>query len=99
MHECRRIAYDDRQGHFVFVKIPNEYGRYARVPNLVTYAPCPACGSPVGVPCIGQYDRHVGSIHADRMVLAEKMRRAHGVSGEHLIREDILEHSGLWSWL
>lgn len=84
----RRIAYLDRQGHFIFVKVPDEYGRYVRTRALVAYAACPACGSIEGVPCVGQYGRYTGSIHADRMNAANKLQRNFGLTSEDIITDD-----------
>lgn len=100
MSEVRRIAYEDRAGNFIFVKVPGEYGRYVRTNWTVALSSCPACGSDAGVPCIGQYKRYTGSTHADRHVAAYQLLRDQGVninsaarnSEEHpVIRDDILE--------
>jgi hypothetical protein len=69
----RIVAYEDRQGNFIFVKVPGEYGRFVRTRFPVAIVACPACKSAVGVPCLGQYNRYVGSIHADRAVAAHRV--------------------------
>jgi hypothetical protein len=71
--EAKIHAFEDRQGGFVFVKVPGEYGRYVRTRVAVVLAPCPACGAVQGEPCKDQYDRYTGSIHADRLVKARRV--------------------------
>jgi hypothetical protein len=66
-------AFEDRQGQFIFVKIPDEYGRYVRTRVAVVLSDCPACKAALGEPCRGQYNRYTGSIHADRMVKARRV--------------------------
>ena len=73
----RIVAFADRQGNHVFVPAPGEYGRWVRVARYVALVDCPACGSPAGVPCVGQYGRH-----ADRMVAAKKFHRSRYDVGE-----------------
>lgn len=92
-------AFEDRSGNFIFVKVPDEYGRYVRTAYSVALVDCPYCKSPAGVPCKGQYDRYTGSSHAYRHVAAKRMLMEMGVninsacrnSEEHpVLREDIL---------
>lgn len=71
--EAKIHAFEDRQGGFVFVKVPGEYGRYVRTRVAVVLSPCPACAAVQGEPCKGQYDRYTGSIHADRLVKARRV--------------------------
>lgn len=73
-------AFEDRNGHFIFVKVPGEYGRYVRTNHAVALSACPACGSGVCVPCVGQYRRYTGSVHFDRIVTARDVLRAAGVN-------------------
>lgn len=96
---CRVVAYEDRQGGFIFVRVPNEYGRYVRTSRVVAMADCPACGSLFGVPCVGQYDRYTGSIHADRMREADRNCSFAGVRRSDILTPDILSKTGLWNWL
>lgn len=92
-------AYEDRNGGFIFVKVPGEYGRYVRTNHSVALVACPACGSGVCVPCVGQYRRFTGSMHVDRAVAAHRMLREIDVNvnsasvnqDEHpIIRDDII---------
>lgn len=55
------IAWEDRPGRFIFVRIPNEYGRYLRTDPCVAHVPCPyeSCGATVGEPC-----KHKGKYHS-----------------------------------
>jgi len=67
MPQIRLVAFDDRQGKFIFVAVPNEYGRYLRTDRSVAYVACELCGATVGEPCrhprIGKYH---GQTHAVR---------------------------------
>jgi hypothetical protein len=92
-------AFEDRSGGFIFVKVPNEHGRYVRTNHSVAVAGCPTCGSGACVPCVGQYKRYTGSVHVDRIVKAQDLLRAAGininstnVNGEDhpLIRDDVI---------
>lgn len=86
----RLVAFEDRQGHFIFVKVPEEYGRYVRTHLAVAFVPC-GCGADVGVPCKGQYGRYTGSIHADRIINAKNFLAAEGVRygrGKRAVGED-----------
>ena len=73
-------SYEDRNGGFIFVKVPGEYGRYVRTNHVVAFVACPACGSGVCVPCVGQYKRYTGSVHADRLVAGQKFLREAGIN-------------------
>jgi hypothetical protein len=86
----RVIAFADRQGRTVFVKVPGEYGRYVRTSVAVTVSPC-HCGAAVGEPCVGQYGRRTGSVHADRLVAADKLFREMGVRQRDVSHEDVVE--------
>lgn len=75
----RITAFEDRSGNFIFVKVPEEYGRYVRTNICVAIAPC-GCGAAVGVPCIGQYKRYTGSVHADRLIAAKRILLEAGIN-------------------
>jgi hypothetical protein len=94
----RRIAYEDRQGHFVFIKVPGEYGRYVRTSVSVSIASCAHCGSDIGEPCKGQYGRYVGVIHVDRANKATRILRDLGITRTDLIVEDEREPTALEFW-
>lgn len=98
MNCCRLVAYEDRQGHFIFVKVPDEYGRYVRTSKIVALAECPSCGSAIGVPCIGQYGRYTGSIHADRMRLANATTNRWGLRRDDLLVGDRVDKGPLGFW-
>ena len=92
-------CFEDRQGHFIFVKVPGEYGRYVRTLWPVALVDCPACGSKAGVPCVGQYKRYAGSAHVNRINAAEEVLRKFGINvrsavcsdGEHpILRDDVV---------
>lgn len=80
MRNCRNptislVAWADRDNKFVFVKVPNEWGRYVRTDPCVVRVPCPACGSVVGEPCRNkQNGTYWASTHADRRTAGDKRR-------------------------
>lgn len=59
------VAFEDRAGKFIFVRIPDSYGRYVRTDPCVALHPCPKCNSTVGEPCKTHGKYHAG-IHASR---------------------------------
>jgi hypothetical protein len=99
----KRVAFEDRNGNFIFVRVPEEYGRYVRTSWAVAIAPC-ACGAKVGEPCFSGGIRsgsrkRTGSSHADRHVAAHQILSDTGAnvnsaarnSEEHpIIRDDVL---------
>jgi hypothetical protein len=63
------VAYEDRQGAFVFVAVPTARGRYVRTDKCVTLCSCPICGSVTGEPCKfsgATEDGYGGGTHAAR---------------------------------
>lgn len=83
------VAYEDRTGNFVFVKIPNERGRYLKTHRCVIYVHCPdtKCASIPGEPCKStavqsrSADGYHTSVHVSRARLFEarygRKRRPH----------------------
>lgn len=63
------VAFEDRTAGFIFVRIPNEFGRYLRTHPCVAHVPCSRCDATIGEPCKswgknpGNYH---GATHADR---------------------------------
>lgn len=45
------VAWEDRQGNFVFVADPSQRGRYIRTDRSVLQVECPLCKAAVGEPC------------------------------------------------
>jgi hypothetical protein len=45
------VAYESPFPGRVFVRVPNERGRYVLTDRCVVQAPCPHCGSAKGEPC------------------------------------------------
>ena len=45
------VAWESRAPNFIFVKVPNERGRYMRCDACVALVPCPYCEAVVGEPC------------------------------------------------
>lgn len=74
MNACRMptislVAWESRPGDFVFVKIPNERGRYLRTHVSVIKVACTVCNATVGEPCYnphGAVVRYGSGTHADR---------------------------------
>ncbi len=87
------VAYADREPHFVFVKIPNERGRYVRTDMCVILVPCELCGATVGEPCFRNYGvfmrgkesgkRYGAGTHATRRQDAD---RRHGGRGDRDVK-------------
>jgi len=62
-------AYEDSTIGKVFVRVPNERGRWMRTDRCVIERPCGQCGSVVGEPCKGLYnnmDRYFVGSHTAR---------------------------------
>lgn len=70
------VAFEDRQGNFIFVSVPDQRGRYVRTDPCVALVACPACGSSIGEPCKANHNiGYTGSTHADRRILTDGRRR------------------------
>lgn len=71
------IAWHDRSADFIFVRVPNEYGRYLRTDQCVSQVPCPykSCGATVGEPCMHD-GKYVAGTHAVRREAGKHERRA-----------------------
>lgn len=68
-------AFNDRQGKFIFVAVPDESGRYLRTSKAVALVGCPWCKSIAGEPCKGR-NGYTGMTHAVR----ENLRKQkHGI--------------------
>jgi hypothetical protein len=66
------VAYEDRQGAFIFVAVPGQRGRYLRTDRSVILAACSRCGSKVGEPCTGPHG-YGGSTHVVRRAAADRL--------------------------
>lgn len=91
----RVVAFEDRQGAFVFVPVPEERARYVRTYWCAVVAACPACGAAAGEPCWGgrgvggRPNRRVSSVHADRRVRAwDVVRQRTGRSVTNALVDD-----------
>lgn len=60
-----RVAYEALK-HLVFVRIPDERGRWALLPQCVLQRVCPQCKAPIGVPCMGATGYWTSDVHAVR---------------------------------
>ncbi len=62
------VAYCALPPHLVFVRVPNERGRWLITDRCVVDVDCPVCGSQVGEPCHNRkaIRRYGTSTHADR---------------------------------
>jgi len=67
------IAFDDRSAKFIFVRVPNEFGRYLRTHPCVALVPCPyrECGATIGEPCKHK-SGYVAGTHALRRMLCKR---------------------------
>lgn len=58
------VAFEERApSHFIFVAIPDERNRYLRTDKSVALMACPHCKVPVGVPCLGAWNKYQGGTH------------------------------------
>lgn len=76
-------AFDSRDPFFVFVKVPNERGRYVRTDVSVILVPCRHCGACVGEPCLrgghalpGRLKTYGAGTHAVRREDADRRKGA-----------------------
>jgi hypothetical protein len=63
------VAFEDRSAGFIFVRIPDEHGRYLRTHPCVAHVACPRCNATIGEPCKSwgkNPGRYHGATHADR---------------------------------
>lgn len=70
------IAWQDRSMGFIFVRVPNEYGRYLRTDQSVSQVTCPQknCGATIGEPCMHD-GNYVAGTHYLRRTAAKELRR------------------------
>ena len=59
------LAFEDRSAKFIFVRIPDSYGRYVRTDPCVAHVPCPSCNSTIGEPC-RHNGKYMGGTHGKR---------------------------------
>lgn len=67
------VAWEDRPGYFVFVRVPDDRGRYVRTDRSVVLVPCPLCDAVKGEPCKGKQG-YGGATHHRRRVAAAAIR-------------------------
>lgn len=67
------VAFEDRYKKWVFVRVPNEKGRYVRTDPCVVQVECPACKAAVGELCKGSQGYWAGT-HGDRRSAAVRKR-------------------------
>lgn len=61
------VAFEERApSHFIFVAVPDERNRYLRTDKSVALVACPMCKVPVGVPCLGAWNKYQGGTHYHR---------------------------------
>lgn len=66
------VAWEDRQGGFIFVAVPDQRGRYLRTDRSVIVCGCPQCGALVGEPCKSKQG-YGGGTHVARRVRADRI--------------------------
>lgn len=72
------VAFEERTGGFIFLRVPTEFGRYVRSHVSVAYVACPRCNSTVGEPC--KFDgKYQGSTHGVRR---DEFKRGRHTSGD-----------------
>lgn len=81
------VAHDARGGGFVFVRVPDEHGRYLRTDMSVVTVACPMCKAAIGEPCTA------GSKRTGYSATTHYVRRnAHKLAGfNHGRRAEALE--------
>lgn len=71
------IAFEDRPAKFIFVRVPDDFGRYVRTDPCVAKVPCERCGATIGEPCKSwgkKPGRYHGATHALRREAADGRR-------------------------
>lgn len=82
------VAWAERTGDFIFVKVPNERGRYLRTDSCVAHVACPWCKSIPGEPCKSNSRKYYGSgTHSDRRRAFQDKYRNRGDE----MRTDVVE--------
>jgi len=69
------VAHEDRSGHFIFVGVPDERGRYVRTDRSVAFVSCPMCHAVVGEPCKGGPHGYGGTTHVLRRARHQSLYR------------------------
>ena len=64
------VAWEWRHPRFIFVRIPNERGRYLRTDRSVAVVPCDHCKATIGEPC-KHNGNYVGGTHYVRRKAAK----------------------------
>lgn len=81
------VAFEDRSGNFIFVRIPDTFGRYVRTDPCVAHVPCPLCNSTVGEPC--KHDgKYCGGTHHVRRGSWDQRHRGKRYRAE---RKDVID--------
>ncbi len=70
------VAFDDRLGHFIFVAVPDERGRYLRTDRSVAFVDCSHCGAVTGEPCKGGPHGYHATTHVVRRARHQHLFRA-----------------------
>lgn len=69
------VAYEARDKLRIFVKVPDERGKYFLCHRCVVLVECPHCGSSIGEPCKGAGKKYTAGHHWRR---AQKANQVHG---------------------
>jgi hypothetical protein len=83
------IAMETRDASRVFVRVPNEPGRWLLTDKCVALVPCEVCGAIAGEPCINRHKRYTIGTHFARRYA---MNRLNPSARSRLIVEDIKPH-------
>lgn len=82
------MAFEDRPGRFIFVRIPNEVGRYLRTDPCVAHVACERCNATVGEPCHHR-GRYTSATHAVRRGDFDQRHRGKPLRIERI---DVVDH-------
>lgn len=68
------VAYSLIPNHRVFVRVPNERGRWALVDICVVMVECPVCKSAIGEMCKSRHHRYWVDTHGDRRTAYQRQK-------------------------
>lgn len=82
------VAHEARPTGLVFVRVPNERGRYLLTHRSVVEVACPHCKAIKGEPC-KSHNLYTVGVHCDRKVAWRRLPQWHGRGdGRDLMRAD-----------
>lgn len=96
MFKISLVAYESRQGKFIFYAVPNQPGRYLRSDKSVLLATCEVCKAAIGEPCHDQAEMKVRKYHTNthyvRRIEARKISAAEVRNRLYIDEDNSEEH-------